>query len=121
MAQPQTNTTCDDCISILQDAASLLSSESLKESSPALFDAERQARLVSNVSSSKCHMCALLSAEIPRLLQSFSSGESLYLQVFRAEQDPHAATLGLMGFERGAEYPEVGYPGTLHIQHGENL
>ncbi|EXA29679.1 hypothetical protein FOVG_18847 [Fusarium oxysporum f. sp. pisi HDV247] len=117
MAQPQTHTTCDDCINILQDAASLLQSESVEASSASLFHIEHQLRLATNVSSSKCHMCTLLYAQIPRLLESFSSGEVLALAISRARHEPHGATVGLIGFERDAMDSQTHYPGSLRIQH----
>jgi hypothetical protein len=119
LAQPQIHTTCDDCISILQDAASLISSKSLEASSVTLFLTKHQSRLAANVSSSKCYMCTLLYAQIPRLLEPFNSGEALALAISRARHEPHAATVGLLGFEREAVDRQTHYQGSLRIQHGE--
>lgn len=121
MAQPQTHTTCDDCIRILQDAASLLSSKSLEASSATLFHTKHQSRLTANVSSSKCHMCTLQYAQIPRLLESFNSKEVLALAIFRARHEPHAVTIGLVGFEGEALDRQTHYLGSLRIQHGEKI
>ncbi|KAG4295200.1 hypothetical protein FPRO06_01784 [Fusarium proliferatum] len=117
MAQLQTHTTCDDCINILQDAASLLQTESVEASSASLFHVKHQLRLATNVSSSKCHMCTLLYTQIPRLLESFSPGEVLALEISKGRHGPHGATLGLIGFERDEVGSQMHYPGSLRIQN----
>ncbi|KAF5971607.1 heterokaryon incompatibility protein [Fusarium bulbicola] len=117
MAQPQNHTTCDDCINILQDAASLLQSESAEASSASLFHIEHHLRLATNVSSSKCHMCTLLYAQIPRLWESFSSEEVLALTISKGRHEPHGATVGLIGFERDAVDSQTHYPGSLRTQN----
>ncbi|OAA32751.1 Heterokaryon incompatibility [Moelleriella libera RCEF 2490] len=117
MERQQINTTCDHCINIFQDAASLLRSESLEASSTSLFYKKHQSRLAANVSSSKCHMCTLLHAQIPRLLESFSPGEVLALTISRARHEFHVATVGLIGFEKDAVERQTHYTGSLRIQH----
>lgn len=123
MAQPQpqahTHTTCADCVKIFTDAASLLASKSAEEPVIALFDVPYQTRLACNVSSSKCHMCTLLSASIPKLLEAFYPNEIRGLAISRARHDPDAATVGLFGFEREAPDPQTFYPGSLRIQDGK--
>lgn len=121
MAQPQAHihTTCDDCVNIFIDAASLLASESAEEPAIALFDAPYQTRLACNVSSSKCHMCTLLCASIPKLLEAFDPKEIRGLAISKARHDPDAATVGLFGFEREALDRQTFYPGSLRIQDGK--
>ncbi|RMJ18090.1 hypothetical protein CDV36_002225 [Fusarium kuroshium] len=62
-------------------------------------------------------MCTLLHAQIPRLLEPSSSGEILALEISRAQHDPHAASVGLIGFEREAVDRQTHYQGSLRIQH----
>lgn len=110
---------CDDCVSILQDAASLLSSGSVEAPLSTLFNAEYQTRLTANVCYSKCHMCCLLYAQIPALREPYSSTEVLAIVIWRARDDYRATTVGLIGFERDAVDCQAHYPGSIRIQHGE--
>jgi hypothetical protein len=120
MAQLQIHTTCDDCIKIFKDAASLLSSKSEEEkSSVILFHPSYQSRLKANMSSSTCHMCTLLGASIPRLLESFDSKEVLGLAISRARHDPAAANVILVGCETDALNIQTHYTGSLQIQDSE--
>lgn len=116
---PQANTACNYCIRILADVACLLSPASVEDASMVVFDVAYQIRLTANVSSSKCHMCVLLSGSMPRLLQALDSSEVLGFAISRARHDPNAATIVLVGCEAEALDLQTHYTGSLRIQHGE--
>lgn len=122
MASPQSYTTCADCVKVLQDAASMLSSDTKKptDSLVNLFHNSHRTRLIANVSASKCRMCLLLSAFIPRLLQPLDDEELLALVVSRARHDLDAAAVGVVGFRRDALGTQRHYSGGLRIQDGEH-
>lgn len=122
MAPPQLYTTCADCVKVLQDAASLLSSDTKKprDSVLNLFHESHRTRLIACLSASKCRMCLLLSASIPRLLQPLDDEELLTLEVSRAQHDLDAAVVGLVGFGGGASGMQTHYSGGLRIQDGEH-
>ncbi|KAK1780093.1 heterokaryon incompatibility protein-domain-containing protein [Copromyces sp. CBS 386.78] len=120
MAHLQIHTTCDDCIEILKHAASLLASESAEEPSMIVFHTSYQIRLAAKVSSSKCHMCALLSVSIPRLLEPLDSKEMLVLIISRAPHDKDPAAVTLCGCEIEALDRQTHYPGSLRIQDAEH-
>lgn len=125
--QTQLHTTCDDCISLVQYAATILSSsrkaDVLGTGPPprlggAVFDQRYQSRLLTNVASLKCHMCALLRAHISQFSEPFESGEELQIVVSRARYDPLAVSIGLVGFEQATGH-QIHYAGSLRVQEGE--
>ena len=124
--QMQLHTTCDDCISLVQDAATILSSsrkaDLLGTGQPprpggALYDKQYQSRLLTNVASSKCHMCALLHAHTPRFCEPVRPDEELLIVVSRARYNPLAVSIGLIGFEQ-ATGQQMHYAGSLRVQEG---
>lgn len=124
MAQMQLPTECDDCISLLQHAATIISqSASLSESSSSqkqwviLYDEQFRTRLLANVASSKCYMCALLHRNIPQLSKSHDVGEELQIFVARPQKDPLAAEIGLARFQEGKKR-QVAFPGRLRVHEG---
>ncbi len=120
MAQPENYMTCSDCIAIFKDAAAVLSSESAIEArSP--FNTSYRTRLAANVSSSKCYMCILLHASIPRLLDDFGPEQSVALRIIRASRDQGAVTVSLLGSDREDSLAEINYTGSVRIQDGEKV
>lgn len=115
------HTTCDDCVEILKHAAALLMSEpkSSRESSLLPFDSSYQLRLEDRVSSPRCHMCALLSACIPRLLEPLDPKEMLVLAISSTRHDPNAATVSLVGCDVETLNRQQHFSGSLRIQEGE--
>lgn len=126
MAQMQFDTACDDCTSLLQNAATILSeSASVSESSSRQtegtpYDKQYQARLLAKVASSECYMCALFQRHIPRLSESLELGEELQIIVQRALFDPLAANIRLVELSGKDERRIIGhYPGVLRVQEGK--
>lgn len=116
----QLHTECDDCISLLQHATTIISqSASRPESSSSQFiwvlsyDKQYQTRLLANAASSKCYMCALLHRHIPRLSESHAFGKELGIVVKIARYDPLAANIVLMNKD-GASYASL-----LRVHEGE--
>lgn len=77
---PRANTACETCTTVLKSAASLLLSTS-GEVLVQLFDAHDQFQLLTNVSSGKCHMCALLHANMHWLSEPFETSQTRGLRV----------------------------------------
>lgn len=127
MAQAQLHTTCDDCISLLQHAATIISeSACLSESSSdqtkwTTYDKQYQTRLLANVASSECYMCAHLHEQIPQLSKSYEFVEEFQMTVGRAQYDPLASHIWLVA-RRGAGNKRqtiTGYPGGLRVHEGK--
>ena len=116
--QPRKHAVCADCIHIFERASSLLSSPD-GEPSVTLFDVAYQARLAANVGSSKCRMCILLDASIPRIRDPFNAGEVLALVISRAWEDPVAATVELVAFDEEELCHQTCHVGSLRIHDGE--
>lgn len=117
MTQMQLHTECDDCISLLKHAATIISqSETEWETS---FDKQYQTRLLANVASSECYMCALLHEHFPRLSESHGFGEELYIVVNKERYDPLAAYIGLFSYYDESK-PEIKarYPESLRVHEG---
>lgn len=114
MAQMELHTTCDNCISLVQHAASIL--QSFDEELPTLYDRQHQSQLIANVASSKCHMCTLLHTQIPRLSEPFESGLELIIWARRVPGDPRAIRIKLVG---ESDKSRTNYPGSLRVHEGE--
>ncbi|KAK4463032.1 heterokaryon incompatibility protein-domain-containing protein [Cladorrhinum samala] len=121
MAHSQMHTTCDDCVEIFERAAALLAAKPTnpEDDSLILFDSAYQLRLASRASSSECHMCILLSAWIPRLLEPLDPQEILALAVYGARHDPSATTVSLVGTFL-LQNLRCCYPGSLRIQEARH-
>lgn len=126
MAQMQLHTECDDCISLLQHAATIISQfASLSESSSSqkewmiLYDKQYQKRLLANVASSKCYMCVLLHEHIPRLSEYHCIGEKWHILVTRAQYDHLAANINYVSiYERNKHETFTSCPGSLQVYEG---
>ncbi|KXX78452.1 Heterokaryon incompatibility protein 6, OR allele [Madurella mycetomatis] len=118
MASLQFYATCADCVKVLQDAASLLSSDTKKprDSLVNLFHNSHRTRLIANVSVSKCRMCLLLSAFIPRLLQPLDNEELLALVVSRARHDLDAAAVGVIEESRHDDFDRLSLKNLGHVR-----
>lgn len=114
MAEMQLHTTCDNCISVAEHARILQYSET--EELLRLYDEEYQSQLLANVASSKCHMCTLFHANIPRLSEPFESGLELAIRVLRLRKDPLAVMIELVG-QTNTDFKI--YAGSLRVHEGE--
>lgn len=127
MAQAQLHTTCDDCISLLQHATTIISeSACLSESSSdqakwTTYDKQYQTRLLANVASSECYMCALLHEHIPQLSKSHEFGEEFQMIVGRTRYDPLAVRILLVALRGGGNKRQttIGYAGGLRVHEGK--
>lgn len=119
MAQMQLHTTCDNCISLVQHAATILQFSD-EVDCLTRYDKQYQSQLLANVASSKCHMCTLLHAHIPGLSEPFEFGLELYIGVFRVPKNPVAVRIKLQGQEHMADPLDwIIYPNSLRVHEGE--
>lgn len=120
MAHPQIHTVCSDCMAIFKNAASVLSSKTAEEPF-SLFNSMYRARLAANVSLSKCHMCMLLHASIPQLLEYFNPEYTLRIRISRDRHDRDAVAVMLVAYNRKEFTRQLGFPGSIRIQDGEKV
>lgn len=117
MTEQQLHTTCEDCTSLVQHAAAMIqSSDQYTVKTP--YDSQYQSRLLANVTSSKCHMCTILHANIPQLILPFEPGERKEFWTQKLANDPLAAAIELCGLPDETRMFR-GWPGRLGVQQGE--